>query len=195
MGAISIDDRRFKAYLDALPAKSFEAAKASFSEAVLKVHSDVANNFGKTIKSRTGLLRKSLKTRVKGSTLSTLSGSVTAGSSKVVYANLQEFGGTIKAKRAYKGVPNGPYLNIPIGENLTPAGVMRKNAKAVFNEGGFMIKSRKGRWLVMSSAGKPMFVLTKQVTIKPALGLHAARDSEITPLIRRLGALMQDAIQ
>jgi len=191
--AVELHDEAFQAYLQALPNKAFKATKQAFGKAAINVDSEVKSNFGRTLKSRTGLLRKSLRISTAGTQLNNVSSRVEAGRG-LRYALLQEYGGTVRAKHAYRGVPGGPYLNIPIGENLTAAGVMRFNAKDVFNAGGHLIKSRKGNWLVMSAAGAPMFVLVKQVIIKPALGLNKAKENEIPVLLGRLRGLFNEVI-
>jgi hypothetical protein len=138
-------------------------------------------------------LRRSIRTSIQGETLKTLSGAVF--SEKVKYAKIQEKGGTIRAKKAYTGVPGGPYLNIPLSANKTGAGVQRRSAKSVFQSGGFLIRSKRGKFLVMSSTGVPMFVLTKKVKIKPRLGMEAAAEDEIPVLLARLNQSMTGVIQ
>lgn len=191
MASIKIEDAAIKSYLGALPDHVYGAAKDAIQKAVANTHNKVVNN--SKLKRRSGALMRSIKTDVKGATLSALSGSVF--SSKVPYSAIQETGGRVVAKRAYRGVQGGPYLNIPLSSNKTAAGVMRKTAKQVFREGGFMIKSRKGKHLVMGANGVPMFVLVKQVDIPARLGMRKAAENEVPLLINRLRNLMQDAIQ
>ena len=191
MASIKIEDAAIKSYLGALPDHVFGAAKDAIQKAVANTHNKVVNN--SKLKRRSGALMRSIRTDVRGSTLSALSGSVF--SSKVPYSAIQETGGRVVAKRAYRGVQGGPYLNIPLSSNKTAAGVMRKTAKQVFREGGFMIKSRKGKHLVMGANGVPMFVLVKQVDIPARLGMRKAAENEVPLLMNRLRSLMQDAIQ
>lgn len=191
MASVEIDDGIVQSYMSALPHHTYGAAKDAIQKAVANTHSKVVNN--SQLKRRSGALMRSIKTDVRGDTIAALRGSVF--SSKVPYAAIQEAGGRVVAKRAYKGVQGGPYLNIPLAANKTPSGVMRKTAKQVFQEGGFMIKSRKGKHLVMGSNGEPMFVLVKQVDIPARLGMRKSADHEIPVLIERLRNLMHDAIQ
>lgn len=168
--------------LDQLPKHSFDVAKVGISKAVLNTHAEVSSYSG-GLHNRSGLLRRSLKTDVKGTTLNDLSGDVYTD---VKYAPIQEKGGTVKAIDKYLRVPGGPYLNIPLSSNKTAAGVMRMNARQVFSAGGYIIKSRIGNYLVMSGTGQPMFVLKKQVTIPARLGMEKAAEGEIPTLLSSL---------
>ena len=165
--------------LRALPGNTFDAAKAAISKAVLNTHATVSSYSG-GLKNRSGVLRRSLKTDVYGTKLSNVGGDVYTD---VVYAPIQEKGGTIRAKNAYHGVPGGPYLNLPLPANKTAAGVMRQDARSVFAAGGYIIKSRIGNYIVMSGTSQPMFVLKKQVTIPARLGMEKAAEDEIPTLL------------
>lgn len=170
--------------LNDLPAQSFDVAKKAISKAVLNTHAQVSSYSG-GLNNRSGLLRRSLKTDVKGATLKDLSGDVYTD---VKYAPIHEKGGTVKAIDKYLRVPGGPYLNIPLAANKTAAGVMRMNARQVFNGGGYIVKSRMGNYLVMSGSGQPMFVLKKQVTIPARLGMEKAAEDEIPTLLSTLSS-------
>lgn len=179
-----------------MPKHLFDKTKIAIGGAILRVHADVSNNFvgfsgtsGEKLQSRTGLLRRSLTTRVKGSNLKDLSGSLFTN---VIYAPIQETGGKIKAIDKYLGVPGGPYLNIPLLANKTAAGVTRENAKAVFDGGGYIIKSRVGNYIVMSGTNTPMFVLVKSVTIPPRLGMEEALIDEVPTLLSTLKNILLD---
>lgn len=182
-----------KGLINKLPSHMYDTAKKALSAAVLGAHSEVSDNFGPTgtIESRSGRLRRSILPEVSGETLNTLRGSL---STDVVYAPIQETGGTIKAKDKYLRVPGGPYLNIPLPLNKTPAGVMRKSAKQVFEEGGFLVKSKFGRWIVMDVIGLPMFVLVKEVTLKPRLGMIDAAEGQIPTLLSTFQSLLLKGI-
>lgn len=119
-----------------------------------------------TVGVRSGRLRSSLGqvTTVNGSLINTLLGSM-----GVVYARIQEFGGTIRPKK-------GKYLAIPVGPALTAAGVARFGPRDV--EGLFFIKTANGGLLVRRE-GKgsrsrlvTYFVLVTSATLKPKLGLR-----------------------
>lgn len=179
-------------YLRTLPEDSYELVKEQIGVSRLQVHKVVSGNFittggtgGDKLHSRTGALRRSLKTSLSGTKLADVKGSVFTDS---VYAPIQEKGGVVTAKRAYANVPGGPYLNIPLSDNLTAAGVMRKSARDVFNEGGNIFQSKNGKWFV-SLNGQLMFVLKKSVTIPARLGMEQAAEDEIPTL---LGNIQQE---
>ena len=171
--------------LNKLPEHSFDAAKQAFRKAALETHNTVEARIGNgsPLHNRTGRLRRSIQFRTDGQSLQTLKSKVF---SDVVYAPIHETGGTIKAKDKYLRVKGGPYLNIPLSANKTAAGVMRMGAREVFNAGGFIIKSKKGNYLVMSGTGQPMFVLKKQITIPARLGMMDAANDSIPTLLSTL---------
>lgn len=182
-----------KEYLDRMPEELFKDAKPLFSRAVIKADERVKKLFGVRIQSRSGSLRRSLRTSVKGMSLKDLQASFySAGSvagKPVPYAPLHEFGGTIEAKNAYKKVPGGPYLNIPTRSNQTPSGVMRKTAKEIFNEKGFIAKTRAGNWGAFLGS-KMMFVLKKRVHISPRLSMIESSERQIRPLLASLSQII-----
>ena len=119
------------------------------------------------LRRRTGRLAQSFTGEVTGGTVGTL---VMRYGTNVPYAEIHEFGGTVRAKRA-------KFLTIPLKANLTPSGVMRKSIRefAVVR----FIKSKRGRRgsliaLCGPSADnlKPMFVLVRSVKIPARLGLR-----------------------
>ena len=176
-----------------LPFWAFTLTQKSLKETSLAVQKDVVlnsfNNSGgalpsNKLTSRSNVLRDSILTSNKGDRLNNLSSDVF---SNVIYAPLQEFGGTVKAKNKYLNVPGGPYLNIPLSPNKTAAGVMRFSAKDVFlSQGGFIFKSSKGNWIVRNKEGQNMFVLKKQVTVPARLGMNKAAENEIPTLLGKL---------
>ncbi|KKN41610.1 hypothetical protein LCGC14_0721430 [marine sediment metagenome] len=182
-------------YLDDLPEDTFDDAKLVFQTAVLEAHKTVSKNLKSKLNSRTGTLARSIRTEVKGTTLRTLRaalfGARDVGGKELVYTLVQEFGtgglpgGVIRAKNAYKGVPGGPYLNIPVGVNLTPAGVQRLSAREVFSQQGAHIRGR-----AVFVGDKMMFALVKQVKIKPRLGMRDAVDAEIPTVLSSLQDLI-----
>lgn len=175
-------------YLDELPEDTFNKSKNIFTDAVFVAHGTVAKNLTTKLKIRTGTLARSVRTEVEGTKLKNLRASLYGardlGGKQLVYTLTQEFGATIKAKRAYKGVPGGPYLNIPIGSNLTPAGVQRLGAREVFNQGGYIV----GRTVMLK--GEVMFALVKQVKIPPRLGMRDAVDEQIPTVLSSLQKLL-----
>lgn len=173
--------------LSALPDVLFSDAKREIGVAVSNTHRIVSDRIiqGKgPLNSRTGALKRSLQIRVTGETLSTLSGSVFTD---CIYAPVHEEGAVIVAKDKYKRVPGGPYLNIPLEDNLTKAGVMRYSAKDVFKtQKGFIYKdATSGKHFVAGNKGV-MFVLVKKVVIPARLRMVATGDFEMAELMVRL---------
>ena len=179
-------------WLKSLPEEMCENAKKIIQEVLFMAENEVKDNATNKLKVRTGSLRRSIRSGVEGNTLDTLRGSLyaksTDGGQTIVYAPLHEYGGVVKAKNAYKGVQGGPYLNIPAPANLTPAGVMRKPAKFVFDSGGYI---PRGKRVVMLN-GQVMFYLVKSVTIKPRLGMHDAADKYVETMLSKLQNIIND---
>lgn len=188
-----------KEYLNRLPANVYEQAKEAMRTGVFEVHRRVSDRVrdgsGGSLHSRTGQLRRSLQARVSGTTLDTLGGEVYSDGTVASYAPTHEWGATIKAKDKYVRVPGGPYLNIPLTANKTPAGVMRQDARTVFQQGGYIIKSRANKYLVMSSTGLPMFVLVKEVTIPPRLQMVKMAEDYVPTLLSDMAAATGRGIQ
>lgn len=176
--------------LKAIPENSFDSAKESIGKSILNIHTEVSSYSG-GLNNRTGRLKRSLKTELKGENLDDLRGAVFT---KTKYAPIQEVGGKISAKDKYVNVPGGPYLNIPLSANKTPAGVMRQNAGEVFNGGGYIVKSKTGKYIVMSVNNQPMFVLVKSVIIPPRLGMQKAADDEIPTLLGNLNSILLEGL-
>lgn len=179
-------------FIGKLPERTFPNVKEAFEHAVTIAANQV--KLMKDMKVRSGALKRSIQQEVKGTDFRTLSASVFSaqgsGAKEVVYAPIQEYGGTVRAKNAYKNVPGGPYLNIPIADNLTGAGVMRESAKMVFMSGqGRIAKAKSGRWLVFKG-DKLMFVLLKEVTLNPRLGMRKAAEDQVPTLLSKLGMLL-----
>ena len=171
-------------YLNDLPETSFRNARMIFAKAVLAAHSEIRGNTTNKLNVRTGALKQSIGQEVTGTELKSLRASVFSGSDgglPIKYAPIHEYGGIIKAKKAYGSVPGGPYLNMPIADNLTPSGVPRMTARMVFSNGGYLRKSKRGNWVVLMD-GKLMFLLLKKATIKPRLGMRDAADKQV-PII------------
>lgn len=179
-----------QALFRAMPETLFKGAKKEYQRAALNVHKAVSDRIrnGTPLHSRTGNLRRQLNFGVSGTTLETLSSAVW---NTMIYAPIQETGGTIKAKKAYLRVPGGPYLNIPLAPNKTAAGVTRRQAREVFAAGGHLVRARSGKWLVMLD-GEPQFVLVKEVDIPARLGLFDAADDEVPHLLQRLAQVPLD---
>jgi len=192
-GIETINMAELKDYILDVPEKSFDAAKMVFKKAVLAADTEVKGRFGSKIQSRTGSLRRSLATSVSGHEISNLQASfyaaAYAGGLPLLYTLAQEKGAKIRAIDKYKKVPGGPYLNIPVLDNLTAAGVMRMSAREVFKAGGYIAKRRHKfgtkKWGVFLK-GKLMFVLRKEVTLKPRLGMVDAGEKQIPTILSSL---------
>ncbi|MEA1079526.1 hypothetical protein [Marinobacter qingdaonensis] len=132
--------------------------------------------------SRTGELSRSFNTRTYGTDkIESVGGRVFTNS---VYAPIHEYGGTIRAKRAYASLPGGPFLNIPSDQNKTAAGVMRLSPREAFNAGAFIvpINSARSKFMVLLN-NKPLFWLVKSVTIKPRLEFVSTAEAEVPTLL------------
>jgi len=191
MAAASVEIKgleEVKTYLSQFPDESFQGAKKVFQKAVLGAANKV-KQFDK-LKTRTGALKRSIQQSVSGTNLRDLQASIFSaqgsGADEVKYAPIQEFGGVVRAIDKYARVPGGPYLNIPIADNKTPAGVMRESAREVFKSGeGYIRKAKSGKWFVFKG-DKLMFVLVKSVTLKERLGMMDAAEVEIPTLLQGL---------
>lgn len=177
-----------RTFLSNLPEDLFKKSKLIFRKTAFSIENKTKKNATDILKVRTGNLKRSIGSEVGGNSLSELNLSVYAagkiGGQTVVYAPIQELGGVIKAKNAYKNVPGGPYLNIPGLANKTAAGVQRMSAKQVFANGGFI----NGRTVMRGGddnarAFDVMFYLVKSVTIKPRLGMVDAATDEIPTML------------
>lgn len=119
----------------------------------------------KTLATRSGKLVQSIKdsVRVEGSTIDDLQGMIGAN---VVYARIQEFGGTIVPKTS-------KYLAIPLPAALNANGTpIRPSARDWTNT--FVARSKAGNLIIFQKrAGKavPLYVLKSKVYIPPRLGL------------------------
>jgi len=195
LGSISVENVEIvQDSLKKIPLKSFPAVKDAFRKAVLAAHVETSKNLsGTPMESRTGLLRKSLQVEVVGNSLKDLRASFySAGlfaGTPVVYAAIHEYGGTVKAKNAYKNVPGGPYLNIPTKSNQTAAGVTRFSPKDVFDKGGYIAQLRSRSKYGVFLDGDLMYILIKEVKIPARLGMRAAADAAVPGLLDDLRKL------
>lgn len=174
-----------------IPDAMFASAKAAIAKATFEAHSEVTKNAsGTKLNRRTGALARSFQTRVSGNKIPTIRGEVYTDS---IYAPIQEYGGTIRAKSKYLRLPGGPYLNIPTTFNQTPAGSQRLSARNVFDRKGHIVKSKTGKYVVMMN-GMPMFWLVKKVSIPERLGMRTAQRRQIRPLLDTLQQLFEQEI-
>jgi hypothetical protein len=140
------------------------------------------------VKRRTGNLARSFKSRTFDSRLlGAIVLDVQPEGPGSEYAHIQEFGGTIRPKRAKN-------LWIPIAGNLTPAGVARITPTEAINRGGFFAKGIFfGKPLVgkgkAQAAPVPLFVLKKSVTVKGRMGASTLWAESMPSLTARLDAV------
>ena len=195
MAIVSLEGvEEIQTMLSRLPEEMYDEVKPVFRSTVLKVHDKMEDRVTDgPLYRRTGALARSFKHRTDGNKLDTLQSRVYTDSS---YAPIHETGGVIKAKNAYRGVPGGPYLNIPAKSNLTGSGVMRADAKSVFDQGGYLVKlknPKKAKYMV-ALRGKPMFWLVNQVSIKAQLGFVDTAQEEVPTLLSNLSAAIDKAM-
>lgn len=178
--------------LKKIPEANFNAAKKAFSVAAFGAHEEITKNAsGGTLQRRTGTLARGFTVGVQGGNIANLKGEVASSS---IYAPIQEYGGTIRATSAYRRVPGGPYLNIPTSFNKTAAGVQRQSARSVFMQGGHIVQSKRGNYVVMLN-GMPMFSLVKRVTIPARLGMRKAGKNQIRPLLDTLAQIHEQELR
>lgn len=176
--------KEVSSYIRTLPEDTFGVAKKEIARTLFEVDAKIKTKT--TLNRRSGQLFKSIQTDVSGSNLDNLHASVFTDS---IYAPPHETGATIKAKNAYLGVPGGPFLNIPGKANKTAAGVMRKTAKQVFDDGGFVM----GRTVMRGGDDEArrydvMFFLKKQVKIPKRLGMIETTEGEVPTILSRIAA-------
>jgi len=132
---------------------------------------------GNPLQSRSGKLRRSLRYFIRTGTLAQLRLRIV--SRGVVYALMQQLGSGGKLPRKTKG-----YYSIPIGDNLTAAGVRKVSAKQARAQGAFIIGKHGADPAFMvkrvsrgqgKGSLKFLFKLVKgPIKIKPRLGFFLA---------------------
>lgn len=177
-------------FLRRMPQRTYEDARKVFAKRAAMAHETVQENARTKLKRRTGHLARSIKFQVTGQSLETLEGHVYSGrvpgAEELPYVLTHEFGARISAKKAYKRLPGGPYLNIPLDDNKTPAGVTRMSAKTVFQQGGYIIRGRGAKFYVVHPSKGLMFALVKRVTVPPRLGMREAVEEQVPGLLKDL---------
>jgi phage gpG-like protein len=115
----------------------------------------------------------------------------------VKYAGTHEYGATIQARRAFASLPGGPFLAIPLDATKTRGGDVRGGLRDF--PGMFLIRSRRGRWLLVRQQGArlvAMFALVKRVTIPPRPYLRPAlAQVQAEHVARELGQALRTAIR
>lgn len=181
-----------------MPEAIFVETKKSLAKTVLTIQRNIILGFNGdasvSLQTRTGNLQKSVKTENTGTDLDSLKSSVFT---KSIYAPIHEEGGTIKAKRAFRGLEGGPYLAIPSDANKTKAGVTRFSPTDAFNLGASIRKIRnpnKARFFILDESLGPLFWLVPSVIIKARLGMQKATDKQIPFLIEDLNKVLLEGL-
>lgn len=198
----STDIAALEAQVRAIPQTLFRESRSIFRDVGFKAQRAVVQSIANgPLYRRTGALARSIGTATTGNKIANLSMSVFSqnpgGERAVVYAPIHETGGLIKARDKYLRVPGGPYLNIPLDSNKTAAGVTRQSARTVFREGGNLLRTRRGGWLVVKNligaAGElrivPMFALVKQVRIPARLRMRETVSDFVPQMLERLRSM------
>jgi len=194
---VSVDgDEEVKTLLSKMNEEMTINARKAIQKSAFKIKKTVTNRLKDgPMYSRTGLLAKSFhyQTKLKNE----LKDLYTTLYTDSTYAPIHETGGTINAKNAYTGLSGGPYLNIPSSFNKTAAGVMRENARSVFQNGGYIRRKRSGKapFMVMSKDGTPMFWLVKSVDIPARLEFVKTATDEVPTLLSNLNKVLLDGLE
>ncbi len=171
--------------LKKMPEEMFKNVRKDFRRAVFNVQKNVIVPMAmgeNGLQSRTTNLARSVRTSVRGATIDDLTSEVYTDSP---YALIHEVGGVINAKKAYRKMRGGPFLNIPTDANKTASGVTRMSPREVFAGGGKIRWSASGQKFLMFE-GTPMFTFAKSVTIPARLGMAKAGNDEVPTLISNL---------
>lgn len=174
VASIKVDVRSVNAALRKLPDVITARARKSLTDSGNEFVGAMFKSFGTPgrNRSRSGLLRGSIQFVVEGAKFDDLR--LVVYSAGVVYANLQEHGGTVRPKPPLK------YLAIPIDDNLTPAGVATyPSAKALRGKGTFVLRLKSGGLYIVRREGddlKFLFKLVRSATVPPRLGFRKTWD-------------------
>jgi hypothetical protein len=149
--------------LDAIkPSDRSGVTHKAFVDATAYIEAKLSQNISnKILHVRSGRLRDSISSVVldEENGITGLIGSGVRQGNRVIYANIQETGGTVTPKRV-------KWLTIPLQAALTPAGVPRGRARDFQNT--FFAYSKAGNLILFQRQGKsivPLFVLKKSVKV------------------------------
>lgn len=172
--------RYFENFSDEMSA----AARPEFS----RVGRVTKHKVRRRIKSKSGNLERSIKTKIRGRKLSNLKQSVYSTSH---YAKIHEEGGEIEAKRAFRNLPGGPYLAFNVKGN-------RDTLRSAFQNGAYTAKVKKAgsnaKYVVINN-DKVSHILMKKVIIKPTLKIEETALGEVPTFVNRLGAALEAAMK
>lgn len=175
-------------FIKKVPDYSFDALKEELAISLLEADKNIKANA--ELERRSGNLMKSMTSEIEGTSIASLKASEYTD---CIYAGIHETGGTVTAKNAYRGVPGGPYLNIPGKANLTAAGVMRQTPKMVFDNGGFIM----GKTVMRGGNDEArkydvMFYLKKSITVPPRLNMVKSVEDGVPTLLARFSSRFGD---
>lgn len=150
-GSIEIDSAAVRRALTRAPAVLAKHGRRAFEQSGQRFRGLMYERFRASrpgqyglLHTRTGRLKGSIGYRVDGDTLDSLQ--IRVFSSGVAYANLQEFGGTIRPKAPKQ------FLTIPLPDNLTASLVAREPSAGALRarEPGstFVIETKRGKLLI-----------------------------------------------
>lgn len=156
---------------------------------------------GGSLRNRTGSLRRSLRTQVKGSTLEDLE--LRVASVGAPYAKVQEFGTVGAGGKMPDIVPTrAKFLTVPLPDNLTPAGDARYKSAARLRATGqtFLVETKSGNLLIGLDKGdggrtRWLWILKRSVAIPPRLGFFANWKVGQAEFRRELGIAAKNAVR
>ncbi len=175
--------------LGAMGQRVLDAASEGLATGVQDTAAHIQANYltGQALKSRTGMLRKALDGWMEGKFDGVVGVRENSGVDQYKWL-LGDEQKTITPKR-------GKFLAIPIGEALTPSGMVKaKFASPRLVDDGFFIQS-KGKLLFGYKRGKrgkfrPLFVMVKSVLVQGSGALYDG----VMDKVDDMGAAMEDAI-
>ncbi len=151
----------------------------------------------KSLSSRSGKAIASIpaSVRVSGTTINTIQGQIGG----VSYLRTHEFGATIKAKNAFKNLPGGPYMTIPLPASLSADGTPKKPEGLRGWDKWFVVKSKMGNWVILRREGRelvPLYILKRQVHIPPRLNMRVALEAGLPVFVdRAVEAMLRRALK
>lgn len=167
--------RRLQAAIDQVPERLFGELRETLRNEGARWEGEMQNRTRRVLKRRTGSLARSIRQDVAGSDLRSLE---LRAATTSPYAKVHEYGTTGKGGVLPSIVPKrAKFLTVPIGDNLTPAGVPRyPSAAALRGQGTFLLKTASGKTFIVRREGEQLrwlWVLVKKVDIPPRLGFFA----------------------
>lgn len=132
---------------------------------------------GRALNRRSGNLAKSYQWQLNRNS----SGYTVSLLSSAPYAEIQDTGGTVSAAA-------GSWLTVPLPAAMLPNGVLIKKAREYTD--AFIIRSKAGNLLIVEDNGAkgitPLFVLKKQITLKPTKWASDAVDRALPSLMEMI---------